>query len=240
MPNGLETERMLFEGLEKRGFRFAPPSSDRNDKVFKIDRVVIAPPGIEGACFFPMPIGVQLTLRHGDWAKRAEFLEKARLACARLAYVELTGEAIEEEFFNAVAAALTALFFDERAPKEALVAVCANRYRLGDLATEMERYRAWLAVPIVGELVGQVIHWRAPDRYGFISAPVPGPDGIVESATFFFHQSAVSDAELTDRLSKSAGDLAGTSRIPVIFNDAGQAAPEHWRKAAIEVALRKP
>lgn len=205
MANGLEIERKLFEALEQRGFRFAPPASERDDILFKLDRVAVAPAFSGGACFFPAPIGVQLTLRHGDWAKRAEFLEMARSACTRLAYIELIGDEIGEEFFNAVAAALTALFFDERSPNEALVTVRTNRYRVCDLAGEIERYLVWLALPIVGELSGQVIHWRLPERYGFINASAQGPDGRVEPYTFFFRHPNVADAELAARLAQLKG-----------------------------------
>ncbi|MDO8435306.1 MAG: hypothetical protein Q7S89_01330 [bacterium] len=231
LANGKETELALFRALEEAGFVLAPYSREL-DEVYRVDRVVLRPPRRQ-EYFFPSPMGVQVTLRSRDWAKRAEFVEMARGVADRLVYIELIEKDIAR-CADALHAALAHLFYDSDAPARSLITLNTNRYRVDDLDRCLIGYRRWLNTPLKGSLNGVVTKWIRDERYGFIEGGASVTPHEDEDPMMFFHLSDVADDRLKERLNQYDGELS--SPIPVAFEDLGRVRPEHWRKVATRVS----
>lgn len=235
MANGLGTEKDLFKRLVEAGFQIAPPD-DRLDQVFKIDRVVLAPPMRGGAIFYPPPLAVQVTTKPCDWPKRAEFAKTAIQVCARLVYIELdVGGDSGDESARATAAALFNQFYNLDAPVVARVRVDHNRFQTTNLVEELQGFRGWLSAKIPGSIRGSITFWRPDEQYGFITAQVTGPDGKEANMSFYVRMAWIIDADLRKQLAQAGSDSPGG--IKVQFEDGGQPDTEHWRKNALSVSL---
>lgn len=237
MANGHEAERVVLEGLKARGFRLAelsPEDVQRLDTLYKLDGVVLAPP--MAGCFFPPPIGLQITTRGTDWPKRAECVSAVRhTGLFRLAYVELPNEPINAEHVNAVVSALQALFFGgPEMPETALVAIVPNSYTIYDLSAALARYRLWLIARIPGAILGTITYWDETRRYGFINAHVPDLDVPEANPSFFFHLSRVIDPALRSKLDSNPDATVGTL---VEFEEGDPPEDSLWRKNAVRVRL---
>lgn len=237
MANGLDTEKDLFHRLVEAGFKVAPPD-DRLDMVFKIDRVVLAPPMRGGAIFYPPPLAIQVTTKLYDWPKRAEFVKTAAMVCARLVYMELdVGGDSGDESARAAAAALFNLFYNRDALAVTRVRVEHNRFQTTNLAEELRGFRDWLFAKIPGPIKGSITFWRADEQYGFITAQVPGTDGKEVSMSFYVRAAWIADTDLRRQLAQAGSDSSGGIRVQ--FEDGGQPDPEHWRKNAFNVRLEQ-
>ena len=232
MANGKDTERTLFDALEKAEFVLAPYSREL-DETYKVDRVVLRPPRTNEN-FYPSPIGVQVTRRSRDWAKRAEFVETARGVADRLVYIELIEKDVAR-CADALCAALAHLFYDSDTSERSLVVLKTNRYRVDDLDRCLTGYRCWLNTPLKGPLSGVITKWIRPEAYGFIEGDASVTPHEDEDPMLFFHSSDIADDTLKDRLKQHDGDLS--SPIPVTFEDLGRVRPEHWRKVATRVRV---
>lgn len=236
MANGLDIERALFDGLSARGFQIAPPS-DRLDKTYKVDRVVLRPPTVNGSPFYPPPIAVQLTLMRGDWGKREVFVSRAQAVARQLAYIELHEDEVSEEVLSTAHAALLRLFYDRNAPRVAIIVIRANWYELRDLEKELPLYRRWVETKIEGDIQGVLDYWDQERHFGFLLATVPGPTGKLEETAFFVHHTGIADPELAQRVRRfPSGNLKGKDRIRVVFCDGiDKEDGEADRKPAIRV-----
>lgn len=136
---------------------------------------------------------------------------------------------------EATCIALTQLFHNSEAPRDALVFIGQNRYRLFDLRKELARYREWMKKPLIGELQGVIGRWGREGQYGFITADEVFDD-LDERPDFFFHLNHVSDEQLKAVLAGMEGEL--DSPIPVVFEEGNHPRNEHWNKNAVRV--RRP
>lgn len=235
MANGLDIERAFFDQLSARGFQIAPPN-DRLDRAYKVDRVVLGPPASAGACFFPPPIAVQLTMVRDYWGKRAAFVTCASAVASRLAYIELHEGAVTEEVLATAHAALLQLFYNPSAPRVAIIILRANRYELRDLEAELPLYRKWVETKIEGEIKGVLDYWDSERGYGFVLATVLGPTRALEEAAFFIHHTSISDPELQQWIKTRDGTLQGGDRLRVVFQDGiSEEESEVERKPAVQV-----
>ena len=238
MSNGHEIEKALLEGLMHRGFMVE--RDQILDERFRVDAVVVAPPGAWKGRFFPTPIAVQVTTNPVQWTKYSGFVRSAEAVADRLAYVELILPDYEltEIMINGVATALIMLFRDRRTPRVALIRVHGDQYKITDLQETLARYQSWIGETLQGEIAGHITYWNRTKRYGFALAKVEGPAGSQE-IPFFIHMNAITDESLRSQLSRLDGELADEARIPVTFDDGGREGGKD-RKSAVRARRRPP
>lgn len=230
---GIKAEQELVKQLRELGYEIAVDG--RLDHELKVDGIATAPPMPSGAFFYPPPIAIQVTTRIANWEKRIDCVAVARCIAPRIAYMELCGYEVTREMISATDAALRHLFYCKTSPQIALVEIGYNTYTCADLDDLLTKYRAWLRTIIHGRIHGEITFWRKDKKWGFISACVLGPNGVVEETQFFVHLNST-DLALSQRLDGSDGEVA----IPVTFEDGRIRAEEVKRKTAVNVTLEQP
>lgn len=231
--NGICAEKRLLEGLEKMGFKIER-AGDILDEERKIDAIIHAPPLTPEDCYYPPPVGLQITLRREDIGKRTRFFQMARSVVPRLVYLELAVPEVTSAVIRPAAAALAMIFYDE-GPAHRLLVVGENFVEMFDLENEDNQARTWLANKIPGTIEGEVFKWMRESRYGYIRATVPGIDGTPTCADFHFRAGDVKDRELGRLLDQHNGTVK-KGRLNVTFQDWG-AKGSQKNKSAVKVNL---
>jgi hypothetical protein len=232
MQNGVRAERQLLDDLEKLGFRLRRANNGL-DEIHKIDAIIHAPPLLEGEYWFPPSIGLQVTLRREDIAKRTEFVRKAGRVTPRLVYLEIASNEVTPGISRAAATALASMFYDD-GPKDRLIVVGENFFEAFDLQGEDNLVRRWLETKLAGPIEGTIVRWNKDGGYGFIEARVAGPDDSHIDAEFYFRGQNVPDRSLRDRLKAFDGNIPKQDRPRVIFQD-GAVKGDQKNKTAINV-----